>query len=204
MEQRLVMKEICRQRFQPAVDKIKELLKTESDCIIVAIDGMSASGKSTLGYYLKEQFDCNLFHMDDFFLQDYQRTEERLAEVGGNVDYERFKEEVLCPLINKERVLYRPFRCDIRKIQGETEIAFKRLNIIEGSYSQHPYFETAYKEKEIDRCRIFTEITDELQIERIRNRNGEVMLKRFVTEWIPKENAYFEKFQTKEKSDLVL
>ena len=32
--------------------------------------------------------------MDDYFLQPYQRTEERLAEPGGNVDYERFKEEI--------------------------------------------------------------------------------------------------------------
>jgi len=72
MEQTLVMQEICRQRFQPAVDKVKELLESESECIAIVIDGMSASGKSTLGYYLKELFDCNLFHTDDFFLQDEQ------------------------------------------------------------------------------------------------------------------------------------
>lgn len=198
MEQKLVMKERCRQRFQPAVDKIKEVLEGESDCILVAIDGMSASGKSTLGFYLKELFDCNLFHMDDFFLQDYQRTEERLAEVGGNVDYERFKEEVLEPLLEKKTVIYRPFRCDIREICGSVEMPFKRLNIIEGSYSQHHYFEGVHT------FRIFTEIPEELQIERIRERNGEIMLKRFVSEWIPKENAYFEKFGIKENSDIIL
>lgn len=204
MEQTLVMKELCRQRFQPAVDKVKELLESDNGCIVVAIDGMSASGKSTLGCYLKELFECNLFHMDDFFLQDNQRTEERLAEVGGNVDYERFREEVLQPLSEKDMVVYRPFRCNIRAIEGETKIAFKRLNIIEGSYSQHPYFENVYDNKQMYVYRIFTEIPEELQMERIRNRNGEVMLKRFIAEWIPKENAYFEKFQIKQNSDMVL
>lgn len=198
MGQQLIMKEMCRKRFEPAVSKIKELLATEADCIIVAVDGMSASGKSTLGFYLKELFDCNLFHMDDFFLQNHQRTEERLTEVGGNVDYERFKEEVLDSVLNKQSVIYRPFRCDIREIKGEIEIPFKRLNVIEGSYSQHPYFGQAHT------LRIFTEIPEELQIERIRERNGEIMLKRFVSEWIPKENAYFQKFQIRENSKLVI
>ncbi len=198
MEQKLIMKEMCKKRFQPVVDKVKELLETRTDCILVAIDGMSASGKSTLGFYLKEVFDCNLFHMDDFFLQDAQRTVERLAEIGGNVDYERFKKEVLQPVLDKKTVFYRPLRCDTGEIQHGTEIPFKRLNIIEGSYSQHPYFDDRYK------LRVFTEISNELQIERIRNRNGEIMLKRFISEWIPKENIYFETFQIKEKSHIII
>ena len=40
------------------------------------------------------QFDCNLFHMDDFFLRMEQRTPDRMKETGGNVDYERFYETV--------------------------------------------------------------------------------------------------------------
>ena len=32
--------------------------------------------------------------MDDFYLQEYQRTQERYNEPGGNVDRERFKKEV--------------------------------------------------------------------------------------------------------------
>ena len=41
--------------------------------------------------------------MDDFFLRPEQRTEERLKEVGGNVDRERFLEEVARPLTNKKK-----------------------------------------------------------------------------------------------------
>ena len=54
---------------------------------------MAGSGKSVLGQLLSEVYSCNLFHMDDFFLRPEQRTAERLAEAGGNVDRERFLEK---------------------------------------------------------------------------------------------------------------
>ena len=67
-------------------------------------------------------------------------------------------------------------------------MTYKRLNIIEGSYSMHPYFNNPYD------LRVFMDIDEKKQVEHIRKRNGEEKLKRFVQEWIPKENAYFEQF----------
>ena len=89
------LKTQCRERFKPAVDAINEIIKQEDNTdrpILVAIDGRCGSGKTTLGEYLKGQLDCNLFHMDDFFLRMEQRTPDRMKETGGNVDYERFYE----------------------------------------------------------------------------------------------------------------
>lgn len=63
----------------------------------VAIDGPCASGKSTLGQLLAGVYGCPLIRMDDFFLRPEQRSPERLAQPGGNVDYERFSREVLSP-----------------------------------------------------------------------------------------------------------
>ena len=108
------LKSHCRERFEPAVDAIRQLLeekKGSDEPLLAAIDGRCGSGKTTLGEYLKQVFDCNLFRMDDFFLQMEQRTPERLREVGGNVDYERFEETVLRPLLQKEQVCYQPFSC---------------------------------------------------------------------------------------------
>ena len=51
--------------------------------------------------------------MDDFYLQPHQRTEERLAEPGGNVDRERFLQEVLIPLHEGHDAVYRVFDCQI-------------------------------------------------------------------------------------------
>ena len=159
---------------------------------VIAIDGMSGSGKSTFAALLQETFpDSNLFHMDDYFLQPYQRTEERLAEIGGNVDYERFYDEIVSHLDDCHGLSYRKYDCCTQTLGDFEHVPWKPLVIIEGSYSHHPYFKEAYD------LRVFLDISPEEQRERILLRNGEYMLERFISEWIPKENAYFEKYDIK-------
>ena len=191
------MQEHCRKRFYPVIREIDRLLQNSTkELLLVAIDGKCASGKTTLSCYLQERYDCNLFHMDDFFLRIEQRTPARLQEVGGNVDYERFKEQVLNPLLNKDKIDYRRFSCKTGKIAEKSEsITPKRLNVIEGSYSMHPYFGNIYD------LHIFTEIDGQTQIANIVKRNGDAT--RFLEEWIPKENAYFEEFHIREKSMII-
>ena len=82
-----------------AIKKQIDKLLTQKDMVIVAIDGKCTSGKTTLASRLAAFYDCNVFHMDDFFLRPEQRTTERFAEIGGNVDYERFWEEVLLQMM---------------------------------------------------------------------------------------------------------
>lgn len=190
---RLIMEEKCAKRFEPAVAAIERLLKdSKKEILLVGIDGRCAGGKTTLGYYLRKKYDCNLFHMDDFFLQENQKTEERLSEVGGNVDYERFKAEVLDVAAAGKTVSYRPYSCKEKKIQTETAVKKRRLNIVEGSYSLHPYFKDSYD------LRIFVDIDRESQKERVLKRNGEEQWKRFESEWIPKEESYIQKFSVTE------
>lgn len=187
------MKEACVKRFAVAKEAIDNCLaNSNKETILVGIDGKCASGKTTLGYYLKGLYNCNLFHLDDFFLQGYQRTNERLSQVGGNVDYERFEKEVMRPVLSREDVLYRPYSCMEGKIKEEILIKKHRLNIMEGSYSLHPYFHDPYDVK------IFMNINEEDQIENIRKRNCEEKLQRFIAEWIPKENLYFDSFRIAE------
>ncbi|WP_310603905.1 hypothetical protein [Anaerosporobacter sp.] len=192
-EHKLIMKEACARRFAKAKEAIDKLLiETTKETILIGIDGKCASGKTTLGYYLKGVYDCNLFHLDDFFLQEHQRTKERLAQIGGNVDYERFKEEVMKPVCSGNDVIYRPYSCMEGKIKEEILVAKHRVNIMEGSYSLHPYFNDPYDVK------IFMNINEKAQIENIRTRNGEERLQRFIAEWIPKETVYFETFHIAE------
>ena len=166
--------------------KIDELL-TQKDMVIVAIDGKCTSGKTTLASKLAEIYDCNVFHMDDFFLRPEQRTPERFAEVGGNVDYERFQEEVLLPLKSGKAFSYRPFDCSTFTLAAPVAVAPKRLNIIEGTYSHHPYFGNPYDLK------ILLTVDEETQQQRILERPS-FLHKRFFEEWIPMENRYFDGF----------
>lgn len=165
--------------------------------VLVAVDGMCGSGKSTLGKILKEIYGCRLFHMDDFFLRPCQRTKERLAQPGGNVDYERFKEEILDHIGEKQGLKYRPYDCGTQTLGQPVKEPYHTLNILEGVYSQHPCFGNIYD------LRIFCQIEKEEQERRILKRNGKEMLKRFQEQWIPMENLYFETFHIARKSMVI-
>lgn len=151
---------------------------------IIAIDGQSASGKTSFCNVIKQMYDCNVIHTDDFFLQPYQRTQNRLTEVGGNIDYERFKLEVVDNLKTGNPFTYGVYSCDKEYIDNTITIYPKDLTIIEGAYSTHSYFGEYY-----DMMFLFTVDRDE-QLIRIKKRNGAEMLKTFVSTWIPMENKY--------------
>lgn len=191
------MKTECINRFQQVLIEIDKLLATSKDQIIIAIDGKCASGKTTLAYFLESIYECNVFHMDDYFLRKEQKTEERVNETGGNVDYERFKSEVIDKLLRKQEIPYRKYSCKEKQIKPPVRVGPKRLNIIEGSYSMHPYFGDIYDVK------VFMDIDEVSQIENIRKRNGEKQLIRFQKEWIPKENAYFNKYINREECVII-
>ena len=165
-------------------------LKTKSkhqSLAVLVIDGDCAAGKTTLAAQVAAKLDCNVFHLDDFFLPQRLRTEERLTEPGGNVDYERFAEQVLAPLIKNKPFTYGAYSC----ADGSTspvEIMPQPVAIIEGSYALHPCFLETYKA--LDAVKVFLRIDPQEQLRRIAERNGDAMLKRFQQEWIPMEKQY--------------
>ncbi|MBR4880632.1 MAG: hypothetical protein IKU19_01790, partial [Clostridia bacterium] len=87
---------VIKNKFIPFLPLFCETDKKLKDGkVILTVEGSSASGKSTLGSILASVYDCNIIHTDDFFLQMHQRTPERFKEVGGNLDRERFYDEVV-------------------------------------------------------------------------------------------------------------
>lgn len=176
--------------------RIDSLIKAK-DRINVAIDGNSGSGKSSLALLIGNIYECNIFHMDDFFLTPELRTKERLEEIGGNVDYVRFKKEVIEGIKSASEFQYQKYDCKQMILGQPISVKSRKLNIIEGSYSMHPSLIKNYDLK------IFLHIDKKEQYSRILKRNGAFMLKRFLNEWIPLENRYFKELKIKEQSDLV-
>ena len=192
-------------QLKALTDRIDKLMD-EKGCVVIGIDGSCTSGKSTLAGWLAEQYDCNVFHMDDYFLRPEQRTAERFAEPGGNVDRERFAEEVLLPLmewkndgegLRKDNFSYRPYDCSVQCIGDAVTVERKKLNIVEGSYSLHPELEHAYDLK------VVLAVNPEVRKERILKR-PEFLHKRFFEEWIPMEQMYFNSSNITERCDMIL
>ena len=176
--------------------EIDRLLSQESR-VLVAFDGGSAAGKSTLAEYFRSLYDCNIIHMDDFFLRPEQRTPQRFEEIGGNVDYERFFDEVLLPLLAGETFRYTPYDCHLQAMKESVTVFPKSLNIVEGTYSMHPVLSYAYD------FSVFFKIGSQLQQKRILQRNGEEKQKLFLEKWIPLEKKYFCGTQIEKRCDLI-
>lgn len=182
------------QRFLPLFQAIDRLL-SEKPYVRIAIDGRCASGKSTLGALLQRVYGANLFHMDDYFLPFERKTPERLAEPGGNVDYERFYEEIASHAADSE-IVFRPFDCSVQALGEPVNVTPKPLTVVEGSYALHPTLRDAYDLK------VFLDIDAGRQSARILKRNGPEMHRLFINEWIPLENTYFDGLDIRSLADL--
>lgn len=184
-------------RALPLLAAIDRLL-AERPQVIVAIEGGSASGKTTLSAQLQQIYDCNVFHMDDFFLRPQQRTPQRYAEPGGNVDRERFYEEVLAPLRAGKPVTFRRYECRSQTLAEPCTVPPRALSIVEGAYSLHPLLADAYD------LRVFLRTPPEVQRRRILKRNGPEVAQQFFQRWIPLEQQYFAAMEPIRQCDLIL
>lgn len=170
-------------------EKVKQML-TKKAYVLVALDGRCAAGKTSLAEAVRIRLDCTVVHMDDFFLRPEQRTPMRLAEPGGNVDRERFKQEVLLAAKRGEGFCYCPYDCRQGKLAPPIAEPARTVFLAEGAYACHPLLRPFY-----DLC-IFLDVEPKEQWRRLLLREGEERAELFRTKWIPLEERYLEACQT--------
>ena len=165
--------------------------------LITALEGGAASGKTTLARQLAQAFDAPVIPMDDFFLPPALRTKERLAEIGGNIHYERFEAQVADPIREGRPVAYEVYDCHADRITGIRRVGDAPLILIEGVYSLHPRYRDIYD------LRLFLRTGAAAQDARLRAR-GDWAYQRFQTLWLPLEKAYFDAQDWSRLCDAVL
>ena len=184
-------------RLGPVIDRINSLLEIK-ERVVVGIDGMAASGKTTSAGELAALFGCDAVHMDDFFLPFSLRSPGRLAEAGGNIHYERFMEEAAAGIKSGEAFTYRVFDCKTGTYSRSRNISPSKLLVVEGAYCMHPFFGDLYDLK------VFSAVEDDVQKKRILERDGAEVYKRFADLWIPMEKKYFEAFKIRRICDITI
>lgn len=183
-------------RILPVLQAAATLSKQER--VLLCIDGPCASGKTSVAKLLSSVLDAAVIPMDDFFLPHAKKTAKRLAEPGGNADWERLVDECLLPWSHSKPIQYRPYDCH-RDTYGEAiTIPSRRFTIVEGSYSFLPAI------AEYADIRVFLHVAAQEQLQRIRLRNGAEDLQMFQQRWIPLEQAYFAAYQLPDEGCLVL
>ncbi len=167
---------------------------------LVVLDGPCAGGKSTAAELLREITGAAVFHMDDFFLPKERKTAERLAQPGGNVDYERFLATVLDKLPLKKALGYHAWNCHTQQLEPRIAPACN-LTIIEGAYALHPAFAKHYAE--LKPITAMVDVDSSVQLSRLQVRDPE-LFPRFQNEWIPLEKAYLEAYHMQERINFRL
>lgn len=166
--------------------------------LLIALDGRCAAGKTTLANRLAEQYGWGVIHLDDFFLQPAQRTSQRLAEPGGNLDRERLISEVFLPLTRHRPGVYRVFDCRTMGFAAVPRpLPAAPVVLLEGSYACHPDL------RPLCGLHVFLTVDPGEQLRRLTARNP-ARLQDFRTRWIPMEEQYFRYFHIPETCDLTL
>lgn len=190
---------VVSQRFEyllPVLCALGKLLQKER--VLMCIDGPCGSGKSSLCRQLTAITGAATLSMDDFFTPHALKTPQRLAQPAGNAHIERFCAEFLHPWLKEGTAAYRPYLCHMDAFGEPVTVPSRSVTIIEGSYSLHPDIRP-----HADLC-VFLTINPEHQCQRIAARNGEAMLQRFLSTWIPLEQAYFDAFALPDSGCLIL
>ncbi|MBQ4264527.1 MAG: phosphoribulokinase [Clostridia bacterium] len=173
----------------------------DKDRAVVAIDGMAASGKTTLARALAQRFDsCAVVHMDDFTVPFEDRHPGYFEAALSNADIARFDREVLSPFLRGEAAVYRPYIChpDPGFLSPVTIPADARVLIAEGAYCLHPDLFDRYD------LRVLFAVSPQTQRSRILARNGAAQLERFLSTWIPMENRHIQAHRLMQRCDLLL
>lgn len=189
---------VCRSACLPLLVEEARALREKQGRVIVALDGRCASGKTTLAAELEQRYGWSVVHMDHFFLRPEQRSPERYAQPGGNIDHERFLEEVLIPLRAEERPVYRPFDCHTQILLAPVPFDPGPVVLVEGSYSCHPALWAYYD------LHAFLTVGPTVQMERIIAREGEGYARVFREKWIPLEEEYFSACQVERRCEYRL
>lgn len=179
--------------------RIREMLSRQAH-VLVAIDGMAASGKTTLARALAECFErCAVVHMDDFTIPFEDRYPGYFDTHLANADIARFEREVLTPFRQGETAAYRPYICHPQAgfLDAVVIPADTRVLIVEGAYCLHDQLFDAYD------LRVLYTVSPETQRARILSRNGAAQLERFLSLWIPMENRHIAARSLAERCDLV-
>ena len=189
---------VAEARFAPWLPLLDWIIRRAAghEGFTLAIDGRSGAGKSSLAACLADGAGAALIHMDDFFLPAARKTPERLAQPGGNVDIERFCQEVIAPLRAGRPVTYRPYSCQTGRLGAAIQLPSAPLTVVEGVYSLHPAAAFPYDGS------VFLAVAPAAQRERIGKRSGLALLARYDQEWIPLEEKYFHALAIPQRADV--
>ena len=170
-------------------------------CKFIGIDGLGASGKTTLANEIARALAPShgggtIIHTDDFYKPVDQRTIGLVPEIiSPDFDWDRMEREVFIPP---------PARNATHSVAGgqppfivKGGAAAGEILIVVGVYALQSRFVSYYDFK------IWVDCPRETRIKRMIEREGPAVAKQWQTNWLPREERYLEVDQPDTRADVI-
>lgn len=190
--------------IENVIENIKSLIKKKSTTVVVAIDGKSGAGKSTIAEMIASKVGGVYIKTDDFWAGGANKlwdTRSIAQKVELAIDWKRLRKEVLEPLLSGKQAKYHPY--DFINDNGlSKEIIVKQPStviILDGAYSSRPELE------DIIDLKVLVEVLDDNhRRKRLVNREGDAYMLDWHKRWDSAEDYYFSYLRKRDSFNAII
>lgn len=168
---------------------------------LIGIDGLGASGKTTLAQELQKlRSDISVIHVDEFYRPASERTSGLIegAVVSPDFDWDRFEGQVIDPILRGFSVKYERFDWRRDVMHEWVDVPQGNWIIIVGIYALQSRFFSYYD------YTIWCELSREERIKRMTEREGDAVARQWQEKWLPREERYYEMDHPDKRASLIL
>lgn len=186
------------------ISKITELMLRNSKPILVALDGRSGTGKTSIAKHIADRLNGVEIQADNFWIggsdEEWdKRTPQEKADKA--IAWKRIRTEVLEPLLAGKSASWHSFNWKDGEGLAEESIKAKptRLVVLDGAYSSRPELQ------DIIDLSILVELPDDTnRRERLVSREGKEYMDNWHKRWDPAEDYYFSKVRPRSSFDMII
>ncbi len=190
--------------LEKTIYKIGQLMNEHQRPILVALDGRSGTGKSTIAKKIAERLGGVEIILDDFWVggsnEEWdKKSPKEKAETA--IDWKRIRTEVLEPLLAGKSATWHPFNWKVGYGLSEKTLHSnpKPLILLDGAYSTRPELQ------DIIDLSILVEVPDDLHRRaRLVVREGEKYMNDWHSRWDVAEDYYFSHIRPRESFDMII
>lgn len=171
--------------------------------MIVALDGRSGTGKSTIARLLAKKLNATVIKCDDFYAGGSASEWDNMTpkeKVDTCIDWKRLRSEVVEPLRLRKPASWRSFNWD--RQEGLSDEVFTamptNLIILDGIYSGRPEL------SDLVDFSIYVTVPDDQRRIRLNEREGESRMRSWQKIWDEAEDYYFDVICLPERFDMVV